>query len=95
MKITKLPTTKPLTREVVVDLISPLLSMWWVIGYRKLNYNYTQLFQCVFPHHKFGQAHARFIGIACRFFEEKHGVEIKELLPNLISDKWHSTLKSN
>ena len=71
------------------------LSNWWETGYRDMDYGYEGLILLHFPKHVFGIKHASFIGEACRQWEDKYGVEMANLLPNLEAraSKWESNLK--
>ena len=83
-----------LTKQIVFSQVLTTLSNWWELGYRDLNYSYKGIIQQCFPYHTFGTVHASYISSACVAWEEKYGVEISNLLPNLSFDssKWRSTL---
>jgi hypothetical protein len=87
-------TILPLKRQIVIDQVLMTLSNWWETGYTDLDYTYKGLINYLFPAHTFGNAHAKFIGEACILWEEKYGVEIDNILPNLRerASHWKSTL---
>jgi hypothetical protein len=82
-----------LTKPVVFNQIFTTLSNWWELGYRDLPYNYKRLINQCFPFSTFGTIHASYVKSACIAWEEKYGVEIGTLLPNLEpnASKWIST----
>jgi len=84
----------PLKRQIVIDQVLMTLSNWWETGYRDMDYTYSGLINYFFPNHVFGTKHASFIGEACIQWEDKYGVEIDNLLPNLRgrASKWTSNL---
>jgi hypothetical protein len=88
-------TLTKLTEKIVVDQILMTLSNWWETGYRDMDYGYKGLILLHFPKHVFGTKHGSFIKKACIQWEDKYGVEIDNLLPNLrtSASKWESNLK--
>ena len=87
-------TILPLNRQIVIDQVLMTLSNWWETGYRDLDYTYKSLINYLFPSHTFGTAHGSFIKEACILWEDKYGVEIGNILPNLKkrASHWKSNL---
>ena len=85
------------TRDIVVRGVLNLLSHYWEIGIRNSDHiTYTTLLQAVVPGHGGGQVQNRFIGEACRIWENVYETPITELAPKLPTlqtrGEWHSDL---
>jgi hypothetical protein len=65
-----------LKKEIAISTITNVLSSWWELGARNLDYNYKELIHQIFPNATFGQTHASFIKDACIVWEEKYKTKI-------------------
>ena len=85
------------TRELVVRHVLNLLSSYWEMGIRNSEHiTYSSLLQAVVPGHGGGQAQNRFIGEACRLWEQVYECPITELAPGLpearVRGEWHTDI---
>ena len=71
------------TRSVVVPRVYRLLCDWRELGYTNLELSYSDILGCVLPGNTCGQAQSKFIGEACRLYEDTYGESVTTLLPTL------------
>ena len=95
---TKNTTGVSATRELIVPRALSLLSDWYETGIRNSPHiTYHTILQAIVPGHGGGQAQNRFIGEACRMFENIYQTEISTLAPNLPENQnngeWHTDMK--